>query len=496
MGVTKQKTEVSDLARANKMLLVCYVITTVVLDLAYLIEVIKNSRTITYYGIFLLLSLLPTIISLVMYMKDAENKIVRFVVAYSYAVFYTFVIFTTFTSVAFVYAVPMMIAITVYANRNFAVRVGAGVIVVTIAQAVYQNTSPVLEHTDMATIEVKVFSLLLCAIFSIIVADHFTKTSDSKIRMADQARSSSEELLDKVMNVSENMAELIGNATDKVNFLHESMEKTMSSMEEVNSGTGDTVTAVQNQLEKTEQIQNHIANVERVSNAIKEDMAAAGAELEEGNRNMNMLIEQVEATNSASARVGMEMEKLAASATQMETIINVIEGVTEQTSLLALNASIEAARAGEVGKGFAVVASEISSLASQTSSATVEITDLINNVSAELKLVVNMIQKLEESNKIQGEKAKQAVESFKSIDKVTQEVGRQSSYLEHAVNDLATANGEIVENIQTISAITEEVTAHSSETYTSSEENDRTASEVMELVNQLNSLAQTLKQDE
>lgn len=496
MGVTKQKKEVSDLARANKMLLVCYVITTVVLDLAYLVEVIKKSRTITYYGIFLLFSLLPMIISVVMYMKNVENKAIRYVVAYCYAVLYTFVIFTTFTDVAFVYAIPMMIAITVYANTNFAIRVGAGVIAVTIAQAVYQNTSPVLEHTDMATIEVKVFSLLLCAIFSIIVADHFTKTSNSKIKMADQARSSSEELLDKVMNVSENMAELIGNATDKVNFLHESMEKTMSSMEEVNSGTGDTVTAVQNQLAKTEQIQNHIANVERVSNAIKEDMAAAGAELEEGNRNMNMLIEQVEATNSASARVGMEMEKLAASATQMETIINVIEGVTEQTSLLALNASIEAARAGEVGKGFAVVASEISSLASQTSSATVEITDLINNVSAELKLVVNMIQKLEESNKIQGEKAKLAVESFKSIDKVTQEVGRQSSYLEHAVNDLATANGEIVENIQTISAITEEVTAHSSETYTSSEENDRTASEVMELVNQLNSLAQALKHDE
>lgn len=496
MGLTKRKMEMNDLARANKMLLLCYVITTVVLDLAYLVEVLKGSRTIGYYAVFLALSLLPMLISAALYIKNNENKIMRYVVAYCYAVLYTFVVFTTFTDVAFVYAIPMMIAITVYANSQFAIRVGIGVIAVTVLQAVYQNTSSVIEHTDMATIEVKVFALILCALFSIIVADHFTKTTGSKLKIADEARNSSEELLGKVMNVSENMAELIGNATNKVNFLHDSMEKTMSSMEEVNSGTGDTVNAVQNQLEKTEQIQNHISNVEQASNAIKEDMAAARAELDEGNHNIDILIQQVDETNAASARVAMQMQKLAARATQMESIINVIEGVTEQTALLALNASIEAARAGEAGKGFAVVASEISSLAGQTSSATVEITDLINSVSAELRAVMDMIQKLEDNNRVQGEKAKKAVESFQSIDRVSKAVGEQSVYLEHAVNDLSQANAEIVENIQTISAITEEVTAHSSETYASSEQNDRTASEVLELVNQLNSLAQTLKQDE
>ena len=202
MGLTKQKTEMNDLARANKMLLLCYVITTVVLDLAYLVEVLKGSRTIGYYAVFLVLSLLPMIISAVMYNKNNENKIMRYVVAYCYAVLYTFVVFTTFTDVAFVYAIPMMIAITVYANSQFAIRVGIGVIAVTVVQAVYQNTSDVLVHTDMATIEVKVFALILCAFFSIIVADHFTKTTGGKLKIADEARNSSEELLGKVMNVS------------------------------------------------------------------------------------------------------------------------------------------------------------------------------------------------------------------------------------------------------------------------------------------------------
>ena len=63
------------------------------------------------------------------------------------------------------------------------------------------------------------------------------------------------------------------------------------------------------------------------------------------------------------------------------------------------------------------------------------------------------------------------------------------------MNKLAEANAGIVSNIQTISAISEEVTAHSNETFASSEENDKTATEVVRIVNDLNELAQKLKQD-
>lgn len=487
---------VSDMAMANKSLLRSYIIILAVLIFAYAMEVVKGSRNLVYYGIFMVLALVPLVLSIWMNKRNPESDNVRKVVSYGYAVLYTFVLFTTTAPAAFVYAIPLFICIAVYGNKKFAVRVAAGIILVNILQVAWQAKTTGISSAEMVNIEIRFALIALCCLFVIMVSMHFMKVTERKVSAAVEAKKESDKLLGKIMDISGSMAEITGNVSDKMGNLHESMERTMSSMEEVNTGTGDTVIAVQNQLEKTEQIQQHIANVENVSKAIRNDMTVAQEELEKGNNNINMLIEQVTATNEASAEVGREMNRLASLAGQMETIINVIEGVTEQTSLLALNASIEAARAGEAGKGFAVVASEISSLAAQTSSATVEITELINNVSAELSKVIEVINKLGESNRIQGEKAEKTVESFKGIEKVSGDISKQSSYLSRAVSELSEANGEIVENIQTISAITEEVTAHSSETYTCSEENDRATAEVMTLVNELNSLAQTLKQEE
>ena len=85
---------------------------------------------------------------------------------------------------------------------------------------------------------------------------------------------------------------------------------------------------------------------------------------------MNTLLEQIEEANK---------------------ILQMIAGITTQTTLLALNASIEAAHAGEAGKGFAVVADEIKNLAAGTEQGTKQISDMLDETKKEVELLKTMV---------------------------------------------------------------------------------------------------------
>ncbi len=476
--------KISEKAYVNKVVWICYYVVTILLTGAYLVELVKDTRDVLYVVIFAVLGLIPPAVCIMIYKKNKESEVIKYIVAIGYCVLYAFAVFTASSELVYTYIFPMMVVLTLYSSVKYSLILSAMTIVINIADVIYITVAE--KAPSLQTLEIRAASIIMVVVFLIMATICLNKINKSKLDLLKKDKDTLDKTLGDTLLLAENVSRDIADVRNRMLQLGDSVSYIQDSMKEVSDGSVETAEAVQKQLLRTEEIQQAIADVKEQAESMGNEMNTTMDIVNVGKEQVDVLSELVEKSTDANNIVLEKMDSLAAHAENMNTIIVAITGIANKTGLLALNASIEAARAGEAGKGFSVVAGEISSLANQTKTATVDITALILSVSKELQAVSAAIKEVADCNNANAENVEKVTSSFMEIAKYTESVEKHVKQMGESIVALETSNNNIVDSIQTISAITEEVSAHAGETYNACENNRTMVDEVTIIVENVN----------
>jgi len=192
----------------------------------------------------------------------------------------------------------------------------------------------------------------------------------------------------------------------------------------------------------------------------------------------NGIKEIASTVSDASGRI----RKLEERANQISSIAGVIKEIAGQTNLLALNAAIEAARAGEQGRGFAVVADEVRKLAERTSSATIEIEQMITGIQTDTVQVVGVMDAALPQVDAGVRAAEGAAESLRQIKDGAQMTLTRIREVANATKEQSVASNSIAQRVEEVATMVEETTAAMHSTAETAEDLERISGELTQLV--------------
>lgn len=227
------------------------------------------------------------------------------------------------------------------------------------------------------------------------------------------------------------------------------------------------------------EMQATVQEVARNTNDAASAATLASGTATQGSETVNASIMHIEKVASAIEATAVVIRQLGDDSRNIGVVLEVIQGIAEQTNLLALNAAIEAARAGEQGRGFAVVADEVRTLAKRTQDSTSQ----INAIISELQ------QRANEAGVTMQQSQTMMVETVRTA----REAGESISEISGSVNSISQMNIQIATATEEQGAVSEELNRNVANISHASEEVATGAKQMSMACNDLNHLATQLQ---
>ncbi len=306
-------------------------------------------------------------------------------------------------------------------------------------------------------------------------AAEIAENTEGLARSVEETSVSMDQMVSSIGTISTSIHELssgVDSASSSIEELSATIREVAANSEELAAAADETLSSISEISSSVKEVEQNARESARQSERVTHDAATLGR------TTIEKTIEGMQQIKSSVERTADVIRRLGGRSNEIGKILVVIDDVTDQTTLLSLNAAILAAQAGEHGKGFSVVAEEIKELAERAALSTQEISSLIQSVQEEVMSAVEGMQggiasveeglrRAREAGDALGtmlESSKKSAEMSRAIERSTAEQARAAKLVTDAmervrdmISQIAKATAEEAKGISLIFRETEKM---------------------------------------
>ncbi|MFW6030677.1 MAG: methyl-accepting chemotaxis protein [Halanaerobiales bacterium] len=324
-----------------------------------------------------------------------------------------------------------------------------------------------------------------------------------KVNTKDQIAEVAENFNQMASKLKNVVGEIVGASDDVYSMSQELSANTQEASavsEEVAATSEEIATGTENQVVQTNKTRDILGSVEEQAGKVVESSNRVNTAIEAANNKSNQGINVIKSLSDTMFNIlkevnntGDEVNGLREQIEKINTIIDAIDYINEETSLLSLNAAIEAARAGEAGRGFAVVADEIRKLADESNNSVQQ----IHNIFKEINIAMMQVEKSMDNSSNMAKNSEEAVvnaeKSFEDILTSVEEVREISKEINRYVEEQRNSTREIATAIDDVHRIAQLNAEGANQSAKSNEEEALIIEQISEAAGELSNMANNLK---
>lgn len=383
----------------------------------------------------------------------------KWIMGIGYVTFYGFIAWTSLDEISYVFILPLISILILYKNPKLIKVMMWSTLFVLISSNLYKGrVKGMMEFVSSVDCALQ-FAIVLCCYACTNMAIKHLIESDGALT------SSIKSNLDRVVKTVEKVKGASNQIVDGVTVVREladenrmGAEAVVTDMHELSNDNGVLNDRTMSSMDMTNVIDTQVSNVAELMGQV---VSLIETSVEQANTSSNDLAEVVETTNKM-AELSSQVEKILGEfKVEFENVkeeTGTIEGITNKTNMLSLNASIEAARAGEAGKGFAVVADEIRELSSGTKESSDRIMKALAHLEETSGKMMEAIAETVNLIQVNIEKVSNVDRSVTGITNSATTLGVNIKTVDSAVKEVEVSNKTLTDNMHQVCDLMEVMT--------------------------------------